>query len=307
MKKRAIIWIVAMALALVVWGLGWLPIWAQAQPAADSPGLEQAEPPPEAADEEEPEKETYKVLIEHADKLFYDASTKVYHLTGNVVMVHEDITLYCDQCDYDDNNNTAVATGHLKITDPESTITGDRVEADFDEKLAIIIGNVTIVTQKKPEEGEEGAEESEEGEEEEKGLEEYREKETTITCPQIDYYYAKDTKKATVYGPVKAVQEDKTAWADQAFYDGIKDEVILEGNVRVLTDNGSEFRCPRAVISLEEDWIRAENVTGIAITEEEEEETPAGGTSEEPPAPPEETTAPPTEAGSPTEENPEGG
>lgn len=229
------------------------------------------------------EQKSEKVQIKHADKLFYDAARKIYHLTGNIVMVQKDVTITMDQCDYDDNNNSAVATGHLKMVDPESTLTGDALKIAFDPKFAQIIGNVTIVTQKKKEE--------QPAEGDKKGLTEYRQKKTTITCPQIDYYYADDKKQATVHGPLKAVQEDKTVYADKAFYDGIKDEVTLEGNIRILTQGGSEFRCPKATISLKDDWIQAENVEGVAVEEKKPEEkkpeatTENGGEEKPPPAP----------------------
>lgn len=213
------------------------------------------------------EQKSEKVQIKHADKLFYDAARKIYHLTGNIVMVQKDVTITMDQCDYDDNNNSAVATGHLKMVDPESTLTGDALKIAFDPKFAQIIGNVTIVTQKKKEE--------QPAEGDKKGLTEYRQKKTTITCPQIDYYYADDKKQATVFGPVKAVQEDKTVYADKALYDGLKEEVVLDGNVRLLLENGSEFRCPQATISLNDDWIEARDIEGVAVEESKPEPPPA--------------------------------
>jgi len=235
------------------------------------------------------EKKSTKVQVKHAARLYYDATSKIYHLTGGVILVHEDLTMVADQCDYDDNNNTAQATGHLKITDPESTLTGDLVKADFDRKLVQITGNVTIVTQKKKEEAREEKPAGEGGEtraEGEKGssVAEYRQKKTTITCPQIDYYYADDKKQAVVHGPLKAVQEDKTVYADKAFYDGIKDTVTLEGNIRLITAAGSEFRCPKATISLKDDSIQAEDVTGVAVEEKKPEENKP---------PPESSTSPP--------------
>ena len=48
--------------------------------------------------------------------------------------------------------------------------------------------------------------------------------------------------------------------------------MTLTGNVRVLTDEGDEIRCPRAVIAIEDDWIRAEDITGIVLRREKEEE-----------------------------------
>lgn len=216
-----------------------------------------------ASDQSETAAKPKRVQVKHADRLSYDSAAKVYHLTGNVVLTHEDMTLSADKCDYDDKGNTAVATGHLKLTDPDSTLTGDLIKADFNQKLAQVIGNVTIVTQKQK------------IEENGKPVSEYRQKKTTITCPQIDYYYADDRKQGTVSGPLKAVQEDKSVWADKAFYDGIKDTVTLEGNIRVLTEAGSEFRCPKATISLKDDTLEAEDVTGVAVEEEETEEQPA--------------------------------
>jgi lipopolysaccharide assembly outer membrane protein LptD (OstA) len=196
-----------------------------------------------------------------------------------------------DQCDYDDAHQSAVGGGHLKITDPESTITGDKLQVDFNKKFAQIIGNVTIVTQKKktetagatpagaapaagakPTEGEKPA-----GEKEPTSLGEYREKKTTITCPQIDYYYADDRKQAAITGPVKAVQEDKTVVSDKASYDGVKNTVVLDGNVTVTTDKGDDLHCPSVTIFLDNDSFEASDITGVVIQREEKpaEPTPA--------------------------------
>lgn len=226
---------------------------------------------PEARAEDPPgapaQKQASRVQIKRADRLRKEGS--IYRLTGNIILVQDDVTMTMDQCDYNDADNTAVASGHLKIVDPEATLTGDSVEADFDQKLARVKGNVTIVTQrKKKEESTAGAGGS-------RSISEYREKKTTITCPQIDYYYADDKKQATVFGPVKAVQEDKTVYADKALYDGLKEEVVLDGNVRLLLENGSEFRCPQATISLNDDWIEARDIEGVAVEESKPEPPPA--------------------------------
>jgi lipopolysaccharide assembly outer membrane protein LptD (OstA) len=271
---------ISRALGLALLGTGLL----LAAPRGPAPARAADQPAPTPKPEgsaAQPEKKAKKVQIKHADKLYYDAGQKVYHLTGNIVMVQEDVTMTMDQCDYDDKNNSAVATGHLRVVDPESTLTGDSLKVAFDPKFAQIIGNVTIVTQKKKKEESKATQPATEGaappaaqpaEGDKKGLSQYREKKTTITCPQIDYYYADDKKQAVVYGPLKAVQEDKTVYADKAFYDGVKDEVTLEGNVRILTEGGSEFRCPSATISLKDDWIQAVNVEGVAVEEKKPEE-----------------------------------
>jgi lipopolysaccharide assembly outer membrane protein LptD (OstA) len=247
--------------------------------AADQPAASPARPPAAAPPQKKPKTYTLK----HADHGNYLSATKTYHLTGNIVFVQDKVTMSMDQCDYNDANDTAVATGHLKITDPESTITGDLLKVDFGKKLAQISGNVKIVTQKKKAETPPAAADEKPG-----ALAEYRQKLTTITCPSIDYYYAEDKKQATVAGPLQAVQDDKTVTADKAFYDGVKDEVTLEGNVRVVTEAGSEFRCPQVIISLQDDSFQADNVEGVAVEEKKPEETkpPAGGGTPPPPPPP---------------------
>ena len=269
--------------------------------AADQPATATA-PAPTAAAAKKPK--TYQLK---AGPMAYDAAKKMYHFSSSadqaVVFTQDDVTMTMDQCDYDDEHQTAVGTGHLKITDPESTITGDKLQVDFNKKFAQIIGNVTVVTQKKrtetagekpataaqPAEGDKPA-----GEKQGTNLSEYREKKTTITCPQIDYYYADDKKQAAITGPVKAVQEDKTVVADQASYDGVKDTVVLDGNVTVTTEKGDEFHFPTVTISLKDNSFEAPNGTGVVI---QREEKPAGQTGPTPSASPEQK--PPAPAATP--------
>lgn len=237
-----------------------------------------------------------RARIESADLLRYDPVEGIYYLTGNVVFSHRDIKLYCDEAIYDYDENSAVAKGNPRVVTEDTTITGTMIEADFDDEVVTIAGNVTIVTQRKREDGEQDTGEEESDGEEPRHLEEYWEKKTTITCEKIVYEYADDVKRATATGRIKAVQEDKTCYADQAVYEELKDLITLTGNVRVLTDKGDEFRCPKAVISVEEDWIRAEQVTGVG-KRRPEENSEEGGTesssSEEAP--------PPTESPPPAE------
>ncbi len=208
------------------------------------------------------------VKIEHADLLQYEADKEMYYLSGNVVFSHQDVKMYCDEAWYDEANDTARATGHLRIVDPEATITGDLAAANFDTEVATVTGNITVVAQKKVEEAESS------GDEEEKPskFEEYRRKKTTITCPKIVYEYNDDVKKMTLSGPVKAVQEDKTAWAEAAVYEELTDIITLTGNVRVTTKKGEEFRAPEVVISVEEEWMKARDVSGITFRRRDENE-----------------------------------
>ncbi len=223
-----------------------------------------------------------RARIESADHLRYDPSEAMYYLDGNVVFSHKDIKLYCDEAVYDYDENSAVAKGNPKVVDPETTITGDLIEANFDDEVATVSGNVTAVTQKKPEEGEEPAADETQGDDEPpRDLSELQEKLTTITAPRVVYEYADEVGRTTATGRVKAVQEDKTVYADQAVYEEKTEIITLTGDVRIITDKGDELRCPSAVISIDEDWIRAENVQVVGKRRQDEDgESPPA---EEPP------------------------
>lgn len=266
-------------LTLALLGTGFA--WAQAE-AEETGGL--------AEDED-------RARIESADLLRYDPTEGMYYLTGNVVFSHRDIKLYCDEAVYDYDENSAVAKGNPRVVSEDTTITGTVVEADFDDEIATIADNVTVVTQRKRENGEQ-SDQGGSNAGEPRRLEDYWEKKTTITCQKIVYEYAEGVKRGTATGRIKAVQEDKTCYADQAVYEELKDLITLTGDVRVLTEKGDEFRSPRVVISVEEDWIRAEQVTGVGKRRPEENGGGESATTESPPpaeAPPAQEAPPPAE------------
>lgn len=250
MISRPVLLITAIILATGVW--------------AQQPDLE--EPGDLVADED-------RARIESADFLRYDADEEMYYLDGNVVFSHRNIRLYCDHAVYDYDANAAEATGNPRVVDPETTITGDVIEANFDDEIATVVGNVTVVTQKKPEEGEERVAEGDSGNDDPpRDLSELHEKKSTITCDKLVYEYAEDVDRITATGRVKAVQEERTAYADRAVYEGTTELLTVTGNVRIITDRGDEFRAPRAVISIDENWIRAEQVTGVGKRRDNDDE-----------------------------------
>ncbi|MGI5818917.1 MAG: OstA-like protein [Armatimonadota bacterium] len=243
-----------------------------------------------------------RARIESADHLRYDPAEAMYYLDGNVVFSHRNIKLYCESAVYDYDNNSAVATGNPRIVEPETTITGEIIEANFDDEVATISRNVTAVTQKKPEGGEEAADED--GRDDDappRDLAELHEKKTTITCEKIVHEYADDVKRTTATGRVKAVQEDKTVYADMAVYEEIEEIITLTGDVRILTDRGDELRCPKAVISVEENWIRAENVQVVGKRRNSD------GEQEQPRAEPPPAQEQPSDDGAATDSEAEGG
>ncbi len=112
-------------------------------------------------------------------------------------------------------------------------------------------------------------------------IKEYRERKTTVYCSRVRYRYTDGEKYAWITGPIRAEQKDRTAWADRAEYD-VEDGVLkLFGNVRVKTSDGDEFQCPTAIISVDEEWLRAEKVSGVAIRKKKKkgEESPAAAES----------------------------
>ncbi len=271
MKHSLVVNAAAGAVILVVFLLASVSPPALAQ--APTGNAEVAPPPAPPALEPEPE-ETEEdedddiVRIEHFNDLEYDAAQELYYLSGNVIFSHQDVKFYCDEAWYNEAEDTARATGHLRVVDSEATITGDLVSADFDAEVTTVTGNVVMIAQKKKKK-----ESAAEGEEEKTTkFEEYREKKTTITCPKIVYEYADDVKKATFFPPIKAVQEDKTAWADSAVYEKLKDIVTLTGNVRVKTEKGEEFRFSEVIISVEEEWMKGKDGSGITFRRRKSEE-----------------------------------
>jgi lipopolysaccharide assembly outer membrane protein LptD (OstA) len=277
-----------------------------------SPTPEKAKGPTTAASEAEAarKEEDQRVRIEHADTLRYNGETKLYQLRGSVIFSNKEMKLYCDSADYNEAKDSARATGHLRIVSPDAVCTGDLVEADFARKLIVLTGHVQIIAQRKRANKQPGGDtqgqvarekggskttpvgangsnkppaaspEAAGGKQPASGepgtMQDYAEKRTVITCERLEYYYADDVKQMIATPRVKAVQEDKTLWADKAIYDEGPRQITLIDNVLVQTEKGDEMRCTKALISVDEDWMQAENMTGITTRREK------GGTSKPP-------------------------
>ncbi len=281
-------------------------------PAGPEKSVSKEKPTAAAAKADEGKKpEAERVIIEHADLLRRDAARKLYQLRGNVVFARRDMKMYCDEAEYNEETDTAVARGHLRITDPNTVITGDLLEVDFGKEIAVVTGNVTIITQKKgnkptataavtqekplksapraqeaagqkPSPPSNGAQKPKRASREPERLEEYWEKKTVITCERVEYHYADNVKKIIATPRVKAVQEDKTVWADTVIYEDIPRQLTLTGNVILQTDKGDEMRCLKVVVSLDEDWLEAEGASIVTFRRKKTEEKPAPSSS--PPA-----------------------
>lgn len=241
-----------------------------------------------------PEKREIRLL--HADTLKNDLTADTYILgtraSGGQQNTYQskDVMLYCDSSVYFNQTDSAIGSGHVKIVDPESTLTGERVNADFEKEIIIISGNVVMVTQKKRKEEASGAagaggaasvapkaDESKAGEKKDT-FAEAKYKKTTTTCDRIEYHYADDVRLAYITGPLKAVQEDKTATADAATYrekDGMLD---VKGNVRVVTTDGDEYRCASATVGVDDDTLEAQGIEGLLTRKKKESSAPPAST-----------------------------
>jgi len=302
--------------------LGFSAAWSQ--PAAGEGSAKPATAKPAAEEDEEEQ-----VLVE-ADDARYDGQRKVWFLKRNVRIRHKDTELFSDWAEYHEDTDSAIARGNLLLRDPESTVTGDVINLDFTDETAVVDGHVVIVTQKKksdekgegqkagpqppPAQGQpagasaEGtppggetapakasSEQPQAGEEKGRpeSIKEIRERKTTIRCTKLRYHYTDGERYAWLTGPVQAEQKERMAWADRAEYDGEDGILKLAGNVRVKTSEGDEFQCPAAVVSVEDEWLRAEKVSGFAIRRKkakEKEETPSPPEAQ----PPEATPTPPS-------------
>jgi len=149
-----------------------------------------------------------------------------------------------------------------------------------------------------------GAEAEEEGRP--KSIREARERKTTIYCPRVRYRYTEGQRYAWISGPIRAEQKGRQAWADQAEYDDEEGVLKLLGNVRVKTDEGDEFTCPAAVVSVDEEWLRAEKISGVAIRKKKksEETGQPEATAGQQPAPEETVKTPPAAPPADTQQPP---
>lgn len=274
-----------------------------------------------------------RIEIENADDYSYDPATKMHYLRGRVVVKTRDVRLTCDAADYNDDADTMKASGNLKVVDKNGTLTGDLLEADFNQELMIFTGHVQVLAQKRaasqklrtaeepatalvrdkpqtqtpgaPADGRNRPGQAAEPNTPAKGpgkgqtipFKEYEYRKTLITCERVEYYYADDQKRMIATPRVKAVQEKRTVFADQAVFEDIARTVTLTGNVLIQTQDGDELHCAKAVISLDDEWVKAEKVSGITPRKRNQPAAPAAPAappaSGQPAAPPVSPPAPP--------------
>lgn len=213
----------------------------------------------------------------------------IWELIGDTQIVQGDATIYAQYCVWNRNNDTAVLTQGVRIVDPTNVITSDRCDIDFDKETAVLTGNVKIVTQNKDKPSD--YEPNPDTDPYEYGV-------WTTTCDRLEYNYGTD--KGIAQGNIRCVSEDGeyTLLAEVAYYEltDNDDEVItLPNNPRVVTPDGEEFTCEKAVITVPaEEKTRTQffKVRGTVFPNKEhgakktEGEKPAGEAAPAPTVPP---------------------
>jgi lipopolysaccharide assembly outer membrane protein LptD (OstA) len=88
-----------------------------------------------------------KIEIQNADGLYVDenVSSGAKRLVGNVVLLHDGATMYCDSALFYDVSNSVEAFGKVHIKNGDSThVYGDKLYYDGNTKKAILTNNVKL-------------------------------------------------------------------------------------------------------------------------------------------------------------------
>jgi lipopolysaccharide export system protein LptA len=233
---------------------------AQAQKPDSGPAPKVGTPEKLAPHDGKAPKEKDEFRIKNADRVRYDTNRGLFYLYGNVEFQDKEVTVCCDEASYNEKDDTAACAGSLKMTDPDNVITGELVNADFNAEIINIVGSVKIVTTKTGKKEEKDAQ----------GKAEDEKRVTTITCDKIQYYYTEGKRHAVATGNLKALQKDRTIFAQRADYDREKDVVVLGSQVTIKMENGNDFDCAKATISVTEDWVEMEGFKGKAVREKKD-------------------------------------
>jgi len=212
----------------------------------------------------------------------YDREKGVMVLGHGVTIefADEEMQVTCDKITYQEEDDTAVCTGKVRMFDEETVLTGEKIIVDFEPELATITGSVKIVTTRRSKAEKDKAQDDPEGEP--------GKRVTTITCDKIDYTYTEGKRRALATGNVKAVQKDRTLYAQKADYDRETGLVVLGDKVTVEAEDG-KGRCTKATVHVDEDWVIMEPFDGWTYRKKKSRsESPAAGepTTTEAAAPP---------------------
>jgi lipopolysaccharide export system protein LptA len=193
-------------------------------------------------------------------------------------LTNDDSRLTTATASFNEKTQIANAPGKLKLEDTYNTLTGNTGTAFYKTRDARIRGDVVIVA--RPRDEDRNAPEG--------STQRQFDAPVTMTCQKVDYNWRTRIARASDRLTVK--QKDYTVTADQAFYDGKKEMVILEGNVKYTRtgkpDTGQAKKVTIIYTKGKENFIAEGGVSGVfAVDEDAEKETEGDSTPRTPPAP----------------------
>lgn len=101
---------------------------------------------PQPAQHAKPEPEE-RIILKHADNLRFNENEmqSAQRLSGNVVLMHKGMTMFCDSAMLYEQSQTVDAFGHVKIVQGDTlTLTGDRLHYDGETLIAEMRFNVIM-------------------------------------------------------------------------------------------------------------------------------------------------------------------
>lgn len=101
---------------------------------------------PQSAGHSKPEPEE-RIILKHADNLRFNENEmqSAQRLSGNVVLMHKGMTMFCDSAMLYEQSQTFDAFGHVKIVQGDTlTLTGDRLHYDGETLIAEMRFNVIM-------------------------------------------------------------------------------------------------------------------------------------------------------------------
>lgn len=101
---------------------------------------------PQPAQHAKPEPEE-RIILKHADNLRFNENEmqSAQRLSGNVVLMHKGMTMFCDSAMLYEQSQTFNAFGHVKIVQSDTlTLTGDRLHYDGETLIAEMRFNVIM-------------------------------------------------------------------------------------------------------------------------------------------------------------------
>jgi lipopolysaccharide export system protein LptA len=206
----------------------------------------------------EKEKEEYHVEADVTEG-YYTAGDQVLHGIGNVVIVHGDTTITCDEAYSYEARNMATLLGNVVVKDnvQKYILTAGYVEYFRDKKLSIATKSPRLVLE--------------------------RDRPITITSDLMRMWTDKEYGEAV--GDVKVVSEDVEGYGQRLKYFGKKDRIELEGEP-VVRQGDSRLAGDEITLFLKDEKLRRARAKGssrllyFSRPEEKPAEEESGGAGE---------------------------